>query len=78
MNALSIVLPTKHNGNQSNLMKDLFEIGYHCTYHCDESGETYTTDETANKLYCTIRGGANDDEKVNFMYQVVTKWMDER
>lgn len=54
-------------------MKDLFEIGYHCTYHCDESGETYTTDETANKLYCTIRGGANDDEKVNFMYQVVTK-----
>ena len=78
LNALSIVLPTKHNGNQSNLMKDLFEIGYHCTYHCDESGETYTTDETANKLYCTIRGGANDDEKVNFMYQVVTKWMDER
>ena len=73
LNALSIVLPKKHNGNQSNLMKDLFEIGYHCTYHCDESGETYTTDETANKLYCTIRGGANDDEKVNFMYQVVTK-----
>ena len=52
-------------------MKDLFEICYHCTYHCEESGESYVTDETTNKLYCTIRGGANDDEKVNFMYQVV-------
>lgn len=71
MNALSVVLPTKHRDVQSNLMKDLFEIGYRCTYHCSESGETYTTEETGNKLYCNIRGGVNDDEKVNFMYQVM-------
>ena len=40
-------------------------------YTCTESGESYTTEEDATKLYCNIRGGANEENKVNFMYQVV-------
>lgn len=70
LNALSAALPTQHGTVQSNLIKDLFEIHYRCTYNCPESGESYTTEETANKLYCNIRGGANENDKVNFMFQV--------
>jgi len=39
-------------------------------YTCAESGESYTTEEEATKLYCNIRGGASEENKVNFMYQV--------
>lgn len=37
---------------------------------CAESGESYMTEEEATKLYCNIRGGASEENKVNFMYQV--------
>ena len=72
LNALASTLPTQHGHVQSNLVKDLFEIRYRCTYSCPESGESYTTEETANKLYCNIRGGAGEMEKVNFLYQVLS------
>ena len=39
-------------------------------YTCPESGETISTSESALKLYCNIRGGANEENKVNFMFQV--------
>ena len=54
----------------SNLVKDLFQITYRCSYECPESGETLETEETSDTLYCNIRGGPNDEEKVNFMFQV--------
>ena len=75
LNALSATLTTQHGTVQSNLIKDLFEIRYRCTYSCPESGESYTTEEITNKLYCNIRGGANTTEKVNFMFQVGEWWM---
>lgn len=30
----------------------------------------YQTEEDANLLYCNIRGGIDEDNKVNFMNQV--------
>lgn len=70
LNALSAVFPTQHKSASSNLVKDLFQIAYRCSYKCPESGETLTTEETGDILYCNIRGGASDEEKVNFMFQV--------
>ena len=70
LNALSAVFPTHHKSMDSNLVKDLFQITYRCSYECPESGETLETEETGDTLYCNIRGGPNDEEKVNFMFQV--------
>ena len=70
LNALSAVFPTHHKSMDSNLVKDLFQISYRCSYECPETGETLTTEETGDLLYCNIRGGPNDEEKVNFMFQV--------
>ena len=42
------------------------------SYSCEESGESYKTEEEANLLYCNIRGGTNEEDKVNFMSQVGT------
>ena len=79
MNAMTSTLHTSHHGEPSDLVRDLFQIRFQCTcrlwrvvmsrYSCPESGECYTTEEDALKLYCNIRGGA-DENRVNFMYQV--------
>lgn len=80
LNAISATLPTHTSTRTSNLVDDLFQIGFRCTwdpticsmcrYSCPESGESYVTDEHAEKLFCNIRGGANEDVKVNFLSQV--------
>lgn len=80
LNAISAALPTHTSARTSNLVDDLFQIGFRCTwartvdvicsYSCPESGESYVTDEHAEKLFCNIRGGANEDVKVNFLSQV--------
>ena len=80
LNAISATLPTHTSTGTSNLVDDLFQIGFRCTwdpticamcrYLCPESGESYVTDEHAEKLFCNIRGGANEEVKVNFLAQV--------
>lgn len=80
LNAISAVLPTHSRSRTSNLVDDLFQIGFRCTwdppfflmcrYACAESGESYVTEEHAEKLFCNIRGGANEEVKVNFLSQV--------
>ena len=80
LNAISATLPTHTSTRTSNLVDALFQIGFRCTwdptvctlcrYSCPESGESYVTDEHAAKLFCNIRGGANEEVKVNFLSQV--------
>ena len=79
LNAMASTLHTSHHGEPSDLVRDLFQIRFQCTcvlwravtrrYSCAVSGECYTTEEDALKLYCNIRGG-DDENRVNFMYQV--------
>lgn len=42
----------------------------HCRFTCEESNESYQTEEEATILYCNIRGGSGEENKVNFMNQV--------
>ena len=39
-------------------------------FTCEESHESYQTEEEATILYCNIRGGSGEENKVNFMNQV--------
>lgn len=66
LNALSAVFPTHHKSLDSNLVKDLFQITYRCSYECPESGETLETEETSDTLYCNIRGGPQRRRKGEF------------
>ena len=60
LNAMASTLHTSHHGEQSDLVRDLFQIRFQCTcvlwravtrrYSCAESGESYTTEEDALKL----------------------------
>ena len=81
LNAIASTVTTQDIHRQpSNIVKDLFTIGYDCKYvfiecftirfTCEETGESYTTKEEANRMYCNIRGGSNED-KVNYLSQVL-------
>ena len=72
LNAMASTLHTSHHGEPSDLVRDLFQIRFQCTcvlWRAVTRSECYTTEEDALKLYCNIRGG-DDENRVNFMYQV--------
>lgn len=69
LSAIAATLPTHTFDHASNLVDDLFQLRFRCTYTCPESGESLSTEEQAIKLYCSIRGGANEEVKVDFMAQ---------